>query len=395
MAPKRDRNKEEEPSMEMYLPLGESASSFNLAKAVCNHGFFMMAPNLWIPSTKTLERPLRLSDAMSVIVRVSHPRKHDSLRVLVLGTNSLSPQDQQVLLVKTLTYAQVARMLRISKEDERKLREFHKIHSRAKKKGFGSVFRSPSLFEDLVKSMLLCNCRWKRTLDMAKALCDLQLALNGGSDHQKGKQSISKMIGRREPKRKNVTNEAIDINNEQQQMVSYTNSLERRRQYGNFPSSKELANLDEEELERKNCYLGYRAFYILELAKRIETGEIKLENHNEDDYDKLIRKLKCIKGVGSFTCDNVLMCLGFYERVPIDTETVRHLQEFHGRKDCTIRTAKKYISKIYGKYAPFQCLAYWLELLEFYEKKFGKLSQMPHSNYYVVTGAAEVEKLTQ
>ncbi|KAL3749433.1 hypothetical protein ACJRO7_010531 [Eucalyptus globulus] len=35
--------------------------------AVCNHGFFMMAPNRWIPSTNTLQRPLRLADLSSSV----------------------------------------------------------------------------------------------------------------------------------------------------------------------------------------------------------------------------------------------------------------------------------------------------------------------------------------
>lgn len=48
------------------------AEHFNLEKAVCNHGFFMMAPNNWVPSTKTLTRPLRLPnhDETSVIASI-------------------------------------------------------------------------------------------------------------------------------------------------------------------------------------------------------------------------------------------------------------------------------------------------------------------------------------
>lgn len=53
---------------------------------------------------------------------------------------------------------QVLRMLRISSEDEAKLREFHKLHPAAKEMGFGRIFRSPDLFEDIVKSVLLCYC---------------------------------------------------------------------------------------------------------------------------------------------------------------------------------------------------------------------------------------------
>lgn len=52
----------------------------------------------------------------------------------------------------------MSRMLRISEGDERDVSEFHKVHAEAKKRGFGRIFRSPTLFEDAVKSILLCNC---------------------------------------------------------------------------------------------------------------------------------------------------------------------------------------------------------------------------------------------
>lgn len=49
---------------------------------------------------------------------------------------------------------QVYRMLRISVRDERNLCEFQKVHPEAKKKGFGRIFRSPTLFEDAIKPRL-------------------------------------------------------------------------------------------------------------------------------------------------------------------------------------------------------------------------------------------------
>lgn len=101
----------------LTLPLGEWASTFDLQKAVCSHGLFMMAPNLWDPSTKTLERPLRLSDATtSLLVRISHPPDSlASLHVRVFGADSLSPHDQQALLVNfyfTLSYYLVVSLAR-------------------------------------------------------------------------------------------------------------------------------------------------------------------------------------------------------------------------------------------------------------------------------------------
>ncbi|KAJ0007520.1 hypothetical protein Pint_30695 [Pistacia integerrima] len=233
------------------MPLGEHASNFNLEKAICNHGLFMMAPNCWNPSTKSFQRPLRLTNATdSVNVSVSHPTGEDFLVIHVYDVEILSSEDRRTIM------NQIVRMLRISNKDESDLREFHAIHAEAKHQGFGRLFRSPSLFEDIIKSILLCNTTYKE--------------------------------------------------------------------------------------EGVSCKLLYKT-------------------------------LKDNKGFGTFVCANILFCIGFYEKVPTDSETIRHLKEVHSRDSCDAKTVDKDVKEIYDKYAPFQCLAFWMELLESHEKKCGKL----------------------
>ena len=52
------------------------------------------------------------------------------------------------------------RMLRLTEEEEKNVWEFQEMYSEAKERGFGRMFRSPTLFEDMVKCMLLCNCQY-------------------------------------------------------------------------------------------------------------------------------------------------------------------------------------------------------------------------------------------
>ena len=54
--------------------------------------------------------------------------------------------------------AQVCRMLRLSSSEQQKVLSFQKLHSVARAEGFGRLFRSPTVWEDLIKSILLCNC---------------------------------------------------------------------------------------------------------------------------------------------------------------------------------------------------------------------------------------------
>ena len=62
----------------------------------------MMAPNLWIPSTKTLQRPLRLANSVtSVMVSISHPPNNSSILIQVHDIQNVSLEDEEAILVYT------------------------------------------------------------------------------------------------------------------------------------------------------------------------------------------------------------------------------------------------------------------------------------------------------
>ncbi|PON38673.1 DNA glycosylase [Parasponia andersonii] len=443
-----DRQRQEWVSLE--LPLGDTAESFNLESVVCSHGLFMMAPNRWDPLSKTLFRPLQLtlfptSDSDAVMVCVSQPQ--DRPRCLHLrvhtGTRSLTLENEEALL------AQVWRMLRLSEYDERVAREFRELYGEEEEEGsvVGRVFRSPTLFEDMVKCMLLCNCRWPRTLSMAEALCDLQLELRpksllavktqdftsktpaGREVEPKKKLRNSKASkclavqftveakAELEPHSNNISMVEVQLTSQDLSPSSLLSvpednglceqlcsadldllcdpQLSRDTGFdriGNFPTPTELAKLDKNFLA-KRCKLGYRAGRIVRLAKGIVEGRIQLRQLEEtcmerslSSYSKLAEKLRRIDGFGPFTCANVLMCMGYYHVIPTDSETIRHLKQVHAR-ETTIRTMEKDVQKIYAEYAPFQFLAYWSEIWSFYEKRFGKLSEMPCSAYKLITAS--------
>ncbi|KAK4339820.1 hypothetical protein RND71_041282 [Anisodus tanguticus] len=354
---------------------------------------------------------------------------------------------------------QVRRMVRLSVEENKRVKEFSEIYGEAKERGFGRVFRSPTLFEDMVKCMLLCNCQWSRTLSMAEALCELQLELNclssaasfsvaDNRNQLKGVTAESEHFTPRTPAGKesrkraraygcsrNVLErlaEVEEIVDEGKPDVSVApafsdgnevafrkgdifqattevcevsisaplnpdpsedRELSSFNQLGNFPSPKELAGLDESFLA-KRCGLGYRAGRIINLAKGIVEGRIQLKeleeacsNSSLSNYDKMAEQLREIDGFGPFTCANVLMCLGYYHVIPTDSETIRHLKQVHAKTSTTSKTVQRDVEKIYGKYSPFQFLAYWSEVWHFYEGWFGKLSEMPHSQYKLITAA--------
>ena len=54
--------------------------------------------------------------------------------------------------------AQVVRMLRLGPSDIDQIRAFQSMHEEAQQENFGHMFRSPTLWEDMVKTITLCNC---------------------------------------------------------------------------------------------------------------------------------------------------------------------------------------------------------------------------------------------
>ncbi|KAK8641761.1 hypothetical protein V6N13_011135 [Hibiscus sabdariffa] len=389
-------------SLLVELPLGKAAEGFDLEKAICSHGLFMLAPNHWDPISRSFSRPLRLtSPPLTVMLRISQPPTSPStLHLHVHGTCSLSLSHRHSLL------NQVARMLRLSESDEDKVREFRlmvgalhgeeELAAECLRSFSGRVFRSPTLFEDMVKCILLCNCQFSRTLSMAKALCELQFEIEHQIPSAKAAEDdfIPKTPTGKELKRKSrVSKVSMRLESKFTEPKDHSESdlqpsqeKEEPRDYkgmGSFPCPEELANLDESFLA-KRCNLGYRAGRILKLAQGIVEGNIPLMQLEEDcketslsSYNKLAERLRQIDGFGPFTCANVLVCMGFYHVVPSDSETIRHLKQTVGRD----------VELIYAKYAPFQFLAYWAELWHFYGQRFGKLSELPVSDYKLITAS--------
>ena len=49
-------------------------------------------------------------------------------------------------------------MLRLSHQEQQHAQDFQQLHLDARREAFGRLFRSPTVWEDLLKSILLCNC---------------------------------------------------------------------------------------------------------------------------------------------------------------------------------------------------------------------------------------------
>jgi N-glycosylase/DNA lyase len=101
---------------------------------------------------------------------------------------------------------------------------------------------------------------------------------------------------------------------------------------GEFPSASRLLELDLSEFG-----LGYRTRYVLDAVKKINNGEISIDEITKMDYNRARSELMKIVGVGDKVADCVLL-FGFHktEAFPKDVWIKRVMSEYYpnGLPDC-------------------------------------------------------------
>jgi len=295
---------------------GGKGGGFRLPAAVCSYGYFLLAPNRWEPRDKALHRPLGLASGRAVAIRVTQPRAGGPLQIDTPAKLSRA----EIAEVK----AKVARMLRLGED----LSRWHRLGPpQARQERFDRMFRSPTLFEDMVKTITGCNVSWGNTILMNRLLC------------QHFGQPVEAQPDR-EPA---------------------------------FPTPATLADAKPDQLN-KLTKVGYRAQRIIRLARGFVEGELlpgKPPAWFEDPArtsDELYDALLQIHGFGPYAAANVAMLLGHYDRLAIDTETYRHFEQVHGLpRGSTPQRNHDTIERHYAAFAPYQFLAYWFELWHHYQ----------------------------
>ncbi|MEO1496817.1 MAG: endonuclease III domain-containing protein [Planctomycetota bacterium] len=291
-------------------------ADFSLAQAVCSYGYFLLAPNRWRPGEQAYERrfqPAELSVAnpaggnAHVFVSVVQPRGVGS--PLAVRCDRALASAESVGLRRVLR-----RTLRLDTD----LAAWFRRSATARRRGFGRLFRSPTLFEDMVKTITNCNVAWPSTVRMNRLLVD-------------------------------------------------------RLGDGAFPTPAQLARLTPSRLKAR-CGVGYRAKRIVGLARRFDSGDLDPAwfESPERSVDELRTAIRALDGFGPYATANVLQLLGHYEHLPIDTETIRLFCKLTGTdrpsNDVHLHVA---IERRYARYGRHRFLAYWFELWRDYESMAG------------------------
>jgi 3-methyladenine DNA glycosylase/8-oxoguanine DNA glycosylase len=175
--------------------------------------------------------------------------------------------------------------------------------------GAGRMMRSPTVFEDVVKTICTTNCAWSATVRMTTALVE--------------------HLGEQAPDGRRA-----------------------------FPTPPAMA-APSDDFYRDVVRAGYRAAYLRSLAAAVAEGRLDLEALNDRELgdDEVAERLLALPGCGPYAVAHMMMLLGRYSRLILDSWTRPTYARLNGRK-----AGDGTIERRFRRYRGYAGLAFWLYL---------------------------------
>jgi N-glycosylase/DNA lyase len=192
--------------------------------------------------------------------------------------------------------------------------------------GAGRMLRSPTVWEDLVKTICTTNCSWSLTKSMVSNLVGKLGDPATGGGHA-------------------------------------------------FPTPQVMASAPI-SFYRDEMRAGYRSEYFLELAQKTAASEIDPEQwlHSELPTPELKKQMKSVKGVGDYAAENLLKLVGRYDGLALDSWLrAQFYKKRNSGKNC--KDAK--IERHYTKYGEWKGLAVWCDMTERWFSEKAELDGAP------------------
>jgi 3-methyladenine DNA glycosylase/8-oxoguanine DNA glycosylase len=172
--------------------------------------------------------------------------------------------------------------------------------------GAGRLIASPTVFEDVIKTICTTNTSWGGTKRMIGALVE--------------------------------------------------------RGEGAFPDAALLAKTPERWFADV-ARMGYRGPYVRAIARDVHAGKLDLEallpntEAEEEAKEEVVEEtLRALPGVGPYAAAHVMQLLGFHHQLVLDSSTRPKYLEVANKK----RVSDKTIVREFKRYGPYAGLAFWL-----------------------------------
>ena len=281
---------------------------FDFVSTIESHGWMNLTPFSWDADSGILSRPERVSDkVVEMQIRGSAVREQPAhVQVTVIHEGELDGTTIESLR------ARVFRSLMLGVD----LTAFHRVCRRtpglqnAPAHARGRLLLGSTLFEDIVKTILTTNVNWAGTKRMVNRLVD-----------------------------------------------AFGSPLPWDARRRAFPTAEQIADGAEQILE-EGLGLGYRASYIVDLARQICDGSLDLSRFENAglNSDQLYRELRAIKGIGDYAASSILLFLGHAKRIPVDSWARSLIStHFHAGEKVTNEQA----AGAFGEFGRWRALAFW------------------------------------
>ena len=290
---------------------GAGGEPVDLWRTIQSHGLVDLPPMRIDEEARALEITVPLPGARPRTVWIDEGR-NGYARVTVVGRAPGSRREDDLL-------AAVAHVLRLDED----LSPFYAAAAADPElawaaRGAGRLVRSPTVFEEVVKTICTTNCAWSATERMVGALVEhLGERAAGAPDGAYGRA---------------------------------------------FPTPEAMAAADE-AFYRDVARAGYRGAYLRSLASDVASGELDLEalgsaSPEELSDDELALRLLALPGVGPYAAAHIMLLLGRYSRLVLDSWTRPKYAEMNGGR----RVKDSTIERRFRRYGPYAGLAFWLVL---------------------------------
>jgi 3-methyladenine DNA glycosylase/8-oxoguanine DNA glycosylase len=277
---------------------------FNFKRTAISHGWYQLLPCGLNRETWTLKSVLDIGEERPpVVVHISGAkgglRIHLSRRLDGRATEKVTRD--------------VRHMLRLDDD----MKEFYAAlkddteFSWVVREGAGRLLRSPTVFEDLVKTICTTNCSWALTLKMVEGLVrQLGRAASDGSK--------------------------------------------------SFPTAQAMAEVPL-SFYRDEVRAGYRAPYLHELASRVADGSLDVEGWLKSALPttELQREMKRIKGVGDYAAETMLKLIGRYDGLALDSWVRAKFARMHNKGRAA---SDRKIARHYARFNNWRGLALWCDI---------------------------------
>lgn len=287
--------------MKLSIP---TPRDFNFNRTILSHGWCQLLPCQFDQKRWTLLRVFDIGASRPIAATIRDAGRRIEIDV---SRKTLGKRASEKIV------SDIRHMFRLDDD----MRDFYQVMAEDPhfawivRTGAGRMLRSPTIFEDLVKTICTTNCSWALTEKMVTGLAN------------------------------NLGLTTVD-------------SLH------SFPTPAAMAKAPA-SFYRDEMRAGYRAAYFKELAERVASGDLDVEvwRHSDLPTEELKREIKGVKGVGDYAAENLLKLIGRYDGLALDSWLRSKFARTHNKgRACS----DKKITRHYARFGKWRGLALWCDM---------------------------------